>query len=48
MWFFKELIKTTMETSIQHTTSFRVNAFAKAVLALNKAYDYLMSEQKAE
>ena len=29
----------------QHTTSFRVNDIPKAVLALNKAYDYLASEQ---
>ena len=29
----------------QHTTSFRLNDIPKAVLALNKAYDYLTSEQ---
>ena len=29
----------------QHTASFRVNDIPKAVLALNKAYDYLASEQ---
>ena len=28
----------------QHTTSFRVNDIPKAVLALNKAYDYLTCE----
>ena len=37
----------------QHTTSFRVNDVPRAVLALNKAYDYLtseesMSDEKAE
>ena len=34
--------------NFQHTTSFRVNDIPKAVLALNKAYDYLMSDEKAE
>ena len=34
--------------NFQHTTSFRANDIPKAVLALNKAYDYLMSDEKAE
>ena len=34
--------------NFQHTTSFRANDIPKAVLALNKAYEYLMSDEKAE
>ena len=36
------------EGNFQHTTSFKANDIPKAVLALNKAYDYLVSEEKAE
>ena len=34
--------------NFQHTTSFKTHDIPKAVLALEKAYDYLVSEAKAE
>ena len=34
--------------NFQHTTSFKDNDIPKAVLALTKAYDYLVSEEKGE
>ena len=34
--------------NFQHTTSFKANDIPKAVLALSKAYDYLVSEEKKE
>ena len=32
----------------QNASSFRANNIPKAVLALNKAYDYLVSDERAE
>ena len=34
--------------NFQHTTSFKANDIPKAILALSKAYDYLVSEEGAE
>ena len=34
--------------NFQHTANFRANDIPKAILALNKAYDYLTSDEKAE
>ena len=36
------------EGKFQHTTSFKANDIPKAILALSKAYDYLVSEEGAE
>ena len=36
------------EGNFKHTTSFGANDIPKAILALSKAYDYLVSEAKAE
>lgn len=34
--------------NFQHTTSFKANDIPKAILALSKAYDYLVSNEEAE
>ena len=34
--------------NFQHSTSFRANDIPKAVLALSKAYEYLMLDEQAE
>ena len=36
------------EGNFQNTTSLKANDIPKAVLALNKAYDYMVSDEKAE
>lgn len=35
------------EGNFQHTNSFKLNDIPKAVLALEKAYDYLLSDKEA-
>lgn len=35
------------EGNFQHTTSFKESDIPKAILALSKAYDYLVSDEKA-
>ena len=35
------------DDTFQNTTSFRIDDIPKAVLALNKAYDYLVSGEKS-
>ena len=36
------------EGNFQYATSFKANHIPKAILALSKAYDYLVSEEGAE